>query len=353
MSSFIDLLRRIWLGLLIGAIVGIALGLFLGWVVWPTSWSLSADDVASMGDAYRSNPAAATTYAKARLAGMSKEDQSRLFTQAIQAANTSGNSLQAGSIAQLAQVVGVNVGSAAAVPPTGPGSATPPRPTPSGTSGSLLSSNALLPIALLAAVIILLLAAALIFVLRILPAVRSGQPAKQAPPTSSTVTPVPPPARVAPSTAPTTTPGGLGRFVASYALGNDNYDTSFSLETARQEFLGECGMGISETIGDGKPDKVTAFDLWLFDKADVRTVTQIIMSEYAYNDQGLRAKLAAKGEAILAEKGKVIALETQSLRLAAQIVELVYANNPALPANSHFQKLTVEIIPSLKEVVPA
>jgi hypothetical protein len=354
MSSFIELLRRIWLGLLIGAIVGVALGLFFGWVVWPTSWSVNADDIASMGDAYRSNPAAATTYAKSRLAGMSKEDQSRLFSQAIQAANGAGNSLQAGSITQLAQVVGVNIGSAAAVPPTGPASATPPRTTPAGTSGSLLSSNALLPIALLAAVIILLIAAALIFVLRILPAVRGGsQPARPAPAPSATVTPVPPPTRVVPSTAPTTAPGGLGRFVASYALGNDNYDTSFSLETARQEFLGECGMGISETIGDGKPDKVTAFDLWLFDKADVRTVTQIIMSEYAYNDQGLRSKLAAKGEAILAEKGKVIALETQSLRLAAQIVELVYANNPGLPANSHFQKLTVEIIPSLKEVVPA
>jgi hypothetical protein len=359
MSSSIELLRRIWLGLLIGAIIGLGVGLFLGWVVWPTSWSLNADDVAVMGDAYRTSPTITATYAKTRLSGLSKEEQSRLFTQAIQSANSSGNSLQAGSVTLLAQAVGVNLGSAVTVPPSG-ATSVPPKAATSNTS--LLAGNSILSIALLFAVLILLAAAALIFVLRILPQMRAGQgqaakraPAAVAPAGGGTsVTPVvPAPRAVAPSTAATTSAGGLGRFVASYSLGNDNYDTSFSLETVRQEFLGECGMGISETIGDGKPDKVTAFDLWLFDKADVRTVTQIVMSEYAYNDQSLRAKLAAKGEAILAEKGKVISLETQSLRLAAQIVDLQYATNPGLPANSHFAKLTVEIIPALKEAVPA
>ena len=84
----------------------------------------------------------------------------------------------------------------------------------------------------------------------------------------------------------------LGTFAATYKFGEDNYDTSFTLETARGEFLGETGMGTSETIGEGKPDKVTAFDVWLFDKTDVRTVTQILMSESAYNDQATRQRLA-------------------------------------------------------------
>jgi hypothetical protein len=136
--------------------------------------------------------------------------------------------------------------------------------------------------------------------------------------------------------------------VPSYTLGNDNYDTSYSLETSRGEFLGECGMGISETIGEGKPDKVVAFDLWLFDKADVRTVTQILMSEYAFKDQATCAKLATKGEAILAEKGKTLRFETASLRVDAQIVDLIYATNTNYPPNSHFQKLMVEIVPSAK-----
>ncbi len=102
-------------------------------------------------------------------------------------------------------------------------------------------------------------------------------------------------------------------------------------------------MGISDTTGEGKPDKVTAFDLWLFDKIDVRTLTQILMSEYAFNDQGIRQRLAQKGELTLAEKGKHILLETATLRVDATIVDLVYASTPGLPPNSHFQKLIVQM----------
>ena len=107
-------------------------------------------------------------------------------------------------------------------------------------------------------------------------------------------------------------------------------------------------MGSSETIGEGKPDKVTAFDVWLFDKTDVRTVTQILMSEAAYNDQGTRQRLATKGELVLAEKGKHVKLETATLAVDAEIVDLVYASTPGLPPNSHFQKLIVEMVPSQK-----
>lgn len=151
-----------------------------------------------------------------------------------------------------------------------------------------------------------------------------------------------PPPRAAP------TGKSLGTFAATYKFGDDNYDTAFTLETTRNEFLGECGMGISETVGEGKPDKVTAFDLWLFDKTDVRTVTQILMTEHAYTDQGLRARLAQKGELELAEKGKHILLETATLRVDATIVDLVYASTPGLPPNSHFQKLIVEMTAAQK-----
>ena len=158
----------------------------------------------------------------------------------------------------------------------------------------------------------------------------------------------PAPVRPAPSlgAAPGTKP--LGTFAATYKFGDDNYDTSFSLETTRGEFLGETGMGTSQLVGDGKPDKVTAFDLWLFDKGDVRTVTKILMSEFAYNDQALRTKLATKGELALAEKGKRVVLETATLRVEAEIVDLVYASTPGLPPNSHFQKVIVEMVPTQK-----
>ncbi len=139
--------------------------------------------------------------------------------------------------------------------------------------------------------------------------------------------------------------------VSTYVLGDDLYDDSFSIETANGEFLGECGSGISETIGVGEPKKVTATEVWLFDKNDIRTVTKVLMSEHAYNDQALRTKLAPKGEAVLVEEGGITTLETQTLRLQVRIVNLAYGDG-ALPPRSYFERLTVEIAAWQKEGVP-
>jgi hypothetical protein len=134
----------------------------------------------------------------------------------------------------------------------------------------------------------------------------------------------------------------LAQYVTSYALGDDRYDVSFSIETSTGDFLGECGVGISELIGTGSPDKVTALEVWLFDKNDIRTLTKVFMSENAYNDQALRAKLAPKGEAVLVKKGEITALTTQTLKVNARIVDLQYGSS-GLPANSFFQQITIEL----------
>jgi hypothetical protein len=143
---------------------------------------------------------------------------------------------------------------------------------------------------------------------------------------------------------------GLGHFVTSYAVGNDHYDESFSIETPTGEFLGECGVGISETIGEGAPDHVTAFEVWLFDKNDIRTVTKVLMSEYAYNDTELRDRLAPKGEAVLAQANTPIELETATLRVIATATEALYSQDDSqLPPNSAFDQLTVELVAQRSE----
>jgi hypothetical protein len=134
----------------------------------------------------------------------------------------------------------------------------------------------------------------------------------------------------------------VAQYMSSYVGGDDLYDDSFSIETADGDFLGECGSGISETIGVGSPKKVTATEVWLFDKNDIRTVTKVMMSEHAFNDQALRARLAPKGEAVLASVGAITFLETQTLRVQIRVVDAQYAEGP-LPPNSFFHKLTVEI----------
>ena len=132
----------------------------------------------------------------------------------------------------------------------------------------------------------------------------------------------------------------LRQFDLTYVLGDDHFDMSNAIETKEGVFLGECGMGISEKIGTPNPDKVTALEVWLFDKNDIRTVTTVLLSDHAHTDRALYEKLKAKGEPARAEEGGVITLETKSLRLRARIADLEYGSG-ALPPNSFFQKVHV------------
>ena len=136
----------------------------------------------------------------------------------------------------------------------------------------------------------------------------------------------------------------LAHFVASYALGNNDYDESFSVETETGDFLGECGVALSETLGERDPDKITAFEVWLFDKNDIRTLTKVLMSEHAFDDPEIRAKLAQKGEAVLAKIGEPLVLETATLRLDALVTEMTYGDSGPLPPNSVFDRLTIELV---------
>ncbi|MBZ0301502.1 MAG: hypothetical protein K8J31_17275 [Anaerolineae bacterium] len=72
------------------------------------------------------------------------------------------------------------------------------------------------------------------------------------------------------------------RKMSVYLMGRGQYDDSFEIEDSSGMFLGECGAAISETIGDSEPAKVTAVEIWLFDKEDfVRTLTGVLATEYA------------------------------------------------------------------------
>lgn len=173
--------------------------------------------------------------------------------------------------------------------------------------------------------------------------------------------PVPATAPAGPSVAPTAlerpAPGEvypetweppLSQHQVTYKLGDDHFDLSFPIELPNGEFLGEYGVGISETIGVGDPAKVTAFELWLFDKNDIKTVTKVLASEYAYRDTGLQARLRQKGDLVLAAPGAILEVETRDLRLRARVVEMEYGTG-ALPPNSFFARLTLDLAAWRKE----
>jgi hypothetical protein len=134
----------------------------------------------------------------------------------------------------------------------------------------------------------------------------------------------------------------IAQFVTTYVLGDDLFDDSFSIDSPSGEFLGECGIGISETIGVGEPKKVQAFEVWLFDKNDIQTVTKVLMSTHAFNDIATYQRLQAKGEPFMVERGKQVVLETAALQLVATVSDSEYGQG-ALPEDSYFDRLTLEI----------
>jgi hypothetical protein len=134
----------------------------------------------------------------------------------------------------------------------------------------------------------------------------------------------------------------LERFVSTYVMGDDLYEDSFTINSASGEFLGECGVGISEPIGVGTPKKVTAFEVWLFDRKPSRTSTTVLLSEYANQKGDLLASLAPRGTPALATPGADIWMETPSLQLRVVIREIIYGEG-SLPHNSYFERLTLQL----------
>ncbi|NWF70673.1 MAG: hypothetical protein HXY40_16435 [Chloroflexi bacterium] len=117
------------------------------------------------------------------------------------------------------------------------------------------------------------------------------------------------------------------------------YDDSFAIETADDVFLGECGASISDTIAD----KVSAIEVWLFDKEDfTRTLTHVFVAPPGFADPATRAKLEVKGDLVEAKPGAVTLIETNALRMEVKIVDLVYATAGGVPPNGAFDRATIQ-----------
>ena len=143
-------------------------------------------------------------------------------------------------------------------------------------------------------------------------------------------------------------PAPIKQWSGTYTLGQDNYDEFFTIETTDGAFLGESGIGILEVVPNTSPKQVMAFDVGLFDKTDITTLSRVVMSEHAYNDQAIRSKVEEnpQAEAVLAQPGSSFTLETSALQVDATIEELVYGGG-----NVYFEKLKMKLDVFIKEGV--
>lgn len=134
----------------------------------------------------------------------------------------------------------------------------------------------------------------------------------------------------------------LNQWITTYLIGDDLYDVSFPIDSPGGEFIGECGVGIADTIGVGAPKRVSSVEVWLFDKNDIETETKVLMTDHAYNDEATRERLDKKGELILAQPNSEFVLETETLQMVVRVVDVSYGEGP-LPERSFFDRLTLEL----------
>ncbi|MFQ6014997.1 MAG: hypothetical protein ACE5NP_06105 [Anaerolineae bacterium] len=341
MEGFLD--QKTVIGAVAGLIVGLLVGwLLIGWTLWPVTWT-ETDPVdlrqthketyiSMVADSYVLDTDLESV--RKRLVGFSDEEIGQTIAKLVVQHQAAGKSAQAQRLQTLATALQLSPEQVATpVATAAPVAGVEPSPI-----------RRLLPICLVFLLAFVGVGGVILAATRL----RGGELARLPGPTVTTGA-----ERLAAEprayAVPGVTEADLGHFVTTYNLGDDGYDTSFSIETAAGEFLGECGVGISETLGEGTPDMVTAFEVWLFDKNDIKTVTNVLMSNYAYNDQDIRNKLAPRGDPVLAQQGRSILLETQSLRVEAGIADMAYGTGGGLPSQSFFEKLTIQMVPSLKE----
>lgn len=321
----------------IAFIAGFAIGLFLfGWYLTPVEYTGAGPQ--DLLDVYQDHylTAVARTYAVTNDAAFAQSafagwEEAPTALCELSATRRSVDPLTAQQLELLASVLNNNQGCAAVTVP--PAEAAEEE---GGGLGSLL----------LVLLLVLLFAGLLIAVLYLMRRSSGTAPAVSQRYASTAREP----AAAAPYRAPeqelAATP--IARFRTEYQRGHDTYDDSFSIENAQGDFLGECGVGISETIGMDTPKNITAFEVWLFDKNDIRTVTKVIMSDHAFFDEALKAKLAPKGEPILAREGETIVLETATLIVNAEITNMAYGAG-TLPPKSFFEQFVVELSAWAKE----
>ncbi|MGB7877005.1 MAG: hypothetical protein WBL25_21695 [Anaerolineales bacterium] len=310
----------------LGAIVGLIIGLTIGWGIWPVQWTdatpevlradLQADYMRMAIDSFRVN-------GNQPLAVQRWDDLGAAAPEAFTTVVQDPQGLDPVSIANYQQVITTARGSIEA--------GTPPPADEQGPSTS----------AIVISVAGILILAVVVFgafylirnVFRVKPrgeasaAMQAADVNRQTEKTDFQSLGLAPP---------------VTQTMTTYVMGDDLYDESFSIDTQGGDFLGEYGVGVSETIGVGDPKKVTALEVWLFDKNDIKTATKVLMSAHAFDDPELRSRLEAKGELVMLEPQGQIILETATLQLLVTVNDLEYGIG-ALPPDSYFERVTLEL----------
>ncbi len=158
----------------------------------------------------------------------------------------------------------------------------------------------------------------------------------------------------------------LAQFATTYAHGDDHYDLSFTIESARGEFLGECGVGISAAINSGKSKStsasdvpawleslatttdsgqhkaVTALEVWVFDKNDINTVTKVLRSAQGFYNPSQHSARDPVNEVLVIAPDQTLVLETKTLRMRIKVTAVEYFEDPT-HSQSVFKQVSLQL----------
>lgn len=326
--------------LIVGIIAGLAVGLLVGWVLWPVEYTNAVPSILSQQyqeeymrmavDSYRNNK----NQDEAVNRWVSLGENAPKILDAI---TRNPGELRPAWIADYQAAVESRIGPIVvpAAPPDGSSTESPeiPAASPSTPLNPLIwIVGSALAFVVIGGAVYYYLIRPILFGKR--PASGEVSAARQAQDYSNTVE--------------KTDFTGLGlakpvtQTMTTYVLGDDLYDESFSIDSPAGDFLGEYGVGVSETLGVGEPKKVTAIEIWLFDKNDIKTATKVLMSAHAFSDPNIRSRLEAKGELVPVQPQGQVVLETATLQLLATVVDLEYGRGN-LPDKSYFERITLEL----------
>lgn len=314
-----NLLQNVRTVLILGVILGLALGLIIGWGLWPVTYTDTTPELLRPDLQEDYLRMAMESYSRTGDQQTALRRWNELGAEAQPTLQRVQPSVDPALFQQFAAAV-----QAAPVTPADPNA--PTTPADAGSSTWLI---------LVSLVVLVLVGAGALYALRLF---RKG---------SGAVTPVMQGTEISRQVAKTDFQSlGLAQPITqtmtTYVLGDDLYDESFSIDTGGGEFLGEYGVGVSETVGVGEPKKVAALEIWLFDKNDIKTATKVLMTEHAYNDPNIRARLEPKGELVVVKPQEQVLLETATLQLLTTVVDMEYGTG-AMPPKSHFERITLEL----------
>ena len=367
---------------LAGVIIGLVLGLIVGWVLWPVSWTdaSSANLRPEMQHTVMSNAILSYTLTNDKAKAVQVyQDFGNKAVSVLDSVRSNPGLLNAEQISRFAVAVSAPASSTNTLPANNATGDTTSNPLPISKKNTGTLGLALL------AVLVAGAAAVYWFFFRgheakgnpQMSMVTKASPANVPQATKPAVTPLKPnmtnqntsqqrriempavmnqakttasqviqevPAAISAVTHPVMVPSGkpIAQFLTTYMYGDDLYDESFIFDAPNGAFLGECGVSFSDIVGTGEPKKISAFEIWLFDKNDVQTVTNVLMCQHAFDDLFMRENLEKKGDSVLAEVEKRFAMETDSLVLEGHVVDLTYGELLQTP-QSYFQRLTLEL----------